>query len=87
MMQNILDALNSYKLGAKLSNTDLSNIDTLINIIDLSIYNKIRYGDIMSQLKMNEYKIIYDAFRYINATKSEEDFANMFSKMCSIPKN
>ncbi len=84
-MQNILEALNKYKASTKLSDTDMSNIDTLINIIDLSIYNKIRYCDIMSQLKQNEYKLIYAAFRYLNDKKAEDDFANMFSKMCSIP--
>ncbi len=85
-MQYMLDALNKYKFATDLSVNDENDIDKLINIIDLSIYNKIRYCEIMSQLKMTEYKLICDAFRYINARKAEDEFINMFNKMCSIPK-
>ena len=81
-MQRVLEALIAYKNCAIL--TEMSEIDKLIQIIDLSIYSKLRYGDIMGCFTQLEFIVINKALRAYYDNKTADSLASMFQKSCSV---
>jgi hypothetical protein len=83
-MDKLLETLIKYQASSEISPTDISNIDNLIKIIDLSIYNNLRYAEVMSHLKLSEFQLISKAYKYMHHDKELETLNNLFNKKCSI---
>ncbi len=82
-MQRVLEALIAYKPAEGTPN-EISLIDSLIQIIELSIYNKLRYGDIMGCFTQLEFIVINKALRAYYDNKTADSLASMFQKSCSV---
>ena len=83
-MDKILDALQKYQLSDTVQKQDKDAIDNLIKIIELSIYNRLRYADIMSHLKVTEFQLISKAYKFLQQDKELDVLNNLFNKKCSI---
>jgi hypothetical protein len=82
-MQRVLEALIAYN-PAGVTKNEISLIDSLIQIIELSIYNKLRYGDIMGCFTHLEFMVINKALRAYYDNKTADSLASMFQKGCSV---
>ena len=83
-MDKILDALQKYQSSDALQAVDKDPIDNLIKIIELSIYNRLRYPDIMSHLKLSEFQLITKAYKFLKNDRDLDSLNNLFNKRCSI---
>lgn len=83
-MDKLLETLTKYQASSEISPADRQHIDNLIKIIDLSIYNKLRYAEVMSHLKQSEFLLITKAYKYMHNDKELDTLNNLFNKKCAI---
>ena len=85
-MERILEALVSFRpIAEKCNNIKTSKmIDKLIQIIDLSIYNRLRYSEIMGHFTQDEFTLITQALRTYYDNKQADTLISLFQKKCSL---